>query len=106
MPGAATSTEPWFTLDYAEAPLPADILEEWASAAPALELALPQPNAFIASDFAVVAEVGNSSGVGGSGDAAKDGELANGAVADSAEPPLQVGANFDRAPQRVGMRWR
>lgn len=56
MEGAANGTEPWFGFDYAEAPLPAKLLQGWADAAPAAELRLPQPNAFIASDFSLVSD--------------------------------------------------
>ncbi len=56
MPGASAGTEPWFALDYGEAPVAAQTLQQWAEAQPASELTLPQPNAFIASDFELVVD--------------------------------------------------
>lgn len=56
MEGAAAGTEPWFAFDYLEAPLPPPLLQQWAAAEAPPELALPQRNAFIASDFGLVSE--------------------------------------------------
>lgn len=86
MPKAVSGAEPWFALDYVEAPLPAEMLEEWSGAAPASELALPAPNAFIASDFALMADAAGGSAGGKNGAAQANGDgTANGAS------DLQVG---------------
>jgi Middle or third domain of peptidase_M16 len=56
MEGSTTGTEPWFGFDYAAAPLPPALLRGWSEAAPDPALQLPQPNAFIASDFGLVCD--------------------------------------------------
>ena len=78
-----TGTEPWFGFDYAAAPLPPALLQGWSEAAPDLALQLPQPNAFIASDFALVcdaAAAGAAPAATAVANGGRDGPGANGAA--------------------------
>jgi nardilysin len=59
-PGAAAFREPWMDVPFGRAPLPRALLDAWAAAAPAADLALPPRNAFLATDFAL-----RGSGTGG-----------------------------------------
>ena len=48
------SEEPWFEIPYVAAPIPAELLEAWGSAGGSSgELALPQRNEYIATDFSL-----------------------------------------------------
>ena len=77
---AQASTEPWFDIPYVEAPVPADLLDAWGTAEGRVgDLALPQRNEYIATDFSL------RCGDGGEGAAAHfkgathaDGSSANG----------------------------
>lgn len=56
---AQASTEPWFDIPYVEAPIPAELLDGWAAAkGGGGDLALPQRNMFIATDFSLRCEDG------------------------------------------------
>lgn len=78
MEGAAAGTEPWFGFEYAEAPLPPDLLQGWSEAQPDPALRLPQPNAFIASDFGLVCDAAGSTAAAGKANGSSDGAGANG----------------------------
>ena len=53
------STEPWFDIPYVEAPIPAMLLDGWAAPkGGGGDLALPQRNEFIATDFSLRCEDG------------------------------------------------
>ncbi|KDD73111.1 hypothetical protein H632_c2526p0, partial [Helicosporidium sp. ATCC 50920] len=49
----AVQHEPWFELDYLVADVPRDLLAAWEAAAPETDMALPAPNPYIPSDFAL-----------------------------------------------------
>eukprot|EP00208_Stichococcus_sp_RCC1054_P001535 CAMPEP_0206142388 /NCGR_PEP_ID=MMETSP1473-20131121/16665_1 /ASSEMBLY_ACC=CAM_ASM_001109 /TAXON_ID=1461547 /ORGANISM="Stichococcus sp, Strain RCC1054" /LENGTH=1083 /DNA_ID=CAMNT_0053537371 /DNA_START=256 /DNA_END=3510 /DNA_ORIENTATION=+ len=51
---AEEGTEPWFDMPYTAAPLPAELLEEWAGATPEADMKLPARNEFLPSDFELV----------------------------------------------------
>lgn len=55
MPNAEEGTEPWFQLPYTCAPLTAEVLQGWSDAPPAADLALPAANAYLPTDFTLVA---------------------------------------------------
>lgn len=54
MQGAHSDIEPWFEMPYQQAPIPAAVLQQWASAQPSPELALPPRNPYVATDFALL----------------------------------------------------
>ena len=56
---AQASTEPWFDIPYVEAPVANELLDAWAAAkGKGGDLALPQRNEFIATDFSLRCEDG------------------------------------------------
>ena len=46
-----TEREPWFGVPYVTKPIPATLLDQWASQAPGTDLSLPPKNNFIPTDF-------------------------------------------------------
>lgn len=55
MPDAGEGTEPWFKLPYTCARLTPKMLQGWSDGAPAADLALPVANAYLPTDFTLVA---------------------------------------------------
>ena len=86
-PGAVAAREPWMDVPYGRAPLPRALLDAWAAAAPAADLALPPRNAFLATDFAV-------RGAGALGAPAEDDDAAfpivDGTTLRAPAPPLRL----------------
>ena len=79
---AQASTEPWFDIPYVEAPIPAELLDKWAAAqGGGGDLALPQRNEFIATDFSLRCEDGGDGAAAHSNGAARaDNGSANGSA--------------------------
>lgn len=50
-PGAADGQEPWFGFPYVQGQLPEDLLRGWADAKPSADIALPQRNDYLPTDF-------------------------------------------------------
>ena len=65
MPGAGCSSEPWFGFEYAEAPVPQELLAAWAVAQPSVELALPLRNDYLPTNFTL--RCGDAAGGGTAG---------------------------------------
>jgi nardilysin len=86
-PGAAAAREPWMDVPFGRAPLPRALLDAWAAAAPAADLALPPRNAFLATDFAL-------RGTGVAGAPADDDDaafpLVDGTALRAPAPPLRL----------------
>ena len=110
MEGATTGTEPWFGFDYAAAPLPPKLLQGWSEAAPDPALQLPQPNAFIASDFALVCDDSVAAAGAAAANDSKDGPGANGTAhlqvrLVPSPPPLPLNHSAVTPPSSK-LRWR
>ena len=52
-------TEPWFQLPFLEAPLEEELLRRWEAARPSGDLALPERNEFIPTDFSLRSDGAN-----------------------------------------------
>ena len=64
--------EPWFDIPYVEAPIPAELIDQWAAAkGGGGDLALPQRNEFIATDFSLRCEDGGDGAAAQSNGAAR-----------------------------------
>jgi hypothetical protein len=53
LPGAATTHEPWFDMEALAGPLPQETCDAWGAQQPALDMRLPPPNPYVATDFSL-----------------------------------------------------
>ncbi|KAL4440115.1 hypothetical protein ABPG75_003116 [Micractinium tetrahymenae] len=63
--GAQEGREPWFDFPYVEAPLPAELRQSWAAAPPSADIALPQRNDFLPTEFELRCEQQGAAGPAG-----------------------------------------
>ena len=52
-PGTSAACEPWMAVPFGRVPLPRALLDAWAAALPAPDLALPPRNNYLATDFSL-----------------------------------------------------
>lgn len=100
--------EPWFSMPYTAAPIPADLLEEWAGALPEADMKLPARNEFLPSDFELVSGSadGATAPMNGSGVPSGTGRKpAVNAMANGSHVQVIVSFSYSLSTIRPQQRW-